>query len=789
MNGACNGFCRAVGTPSLLALAVSSALASAASAQDAGQDATMSEIMVTATRRSENLQDVPISIQVLDSQLLQQHQVTDLDDYLKLLPSASYQSFGPGQSQLFFRGISSGSDGLHGAQLPTTGTYLDETPISTIGGTVDLHIYDIARVEALAGPQGTLYGASSLAGTLRIITNKPDTHAFAAGYDVEANTYGSGGPGGTVEGFVNIPLSDQVALRLVGFYKHLGGYIDNVPSSRTYTLGQTNPADDLTINNARFVENHFNDVTTYGGRAALKIDLNDNWTVSPSVIAQHQVAHGTFLWDPAEGYLKVNDFTPDGASDRWYQAALTVEGKLGNWDLVYSGGYFDRTLQTQADYSYYTVAYDTVPGFTNFPNGAGGFLDPTQSYTTRDDYTKNTQEIRISSAADQRLRFVTGAFYEKQADAILQQYLIDGLAGIPNSPAIPGFGDNIYLYRAYRVDRDYALFAEPSFDITKSLTLTAGVRGFIADNGLRGFSGTAGSAAAPNCIPIGDPTLPCQNFNGKYYQRGETHKANLTWRIDSDHMLYATYSTGFRPGGVNRIAGVNPYKADTLTNYEVGWKTMWLDRRLRINGAVFIEKWNDLQYALSPLGFAGITNIYNSGNAEVKGVESDVSWRIGGLTLTTSGTYIAAKLTSPFCQIDAAGNDVCTPGTAPTAPEGTPLPIQPKLKINATTRYEFDAATLRPFVQASVSHQGSANSRLSVIEESELGPTKGFTTFDFSTGAIFSNSAVELFIQNAFNQKGELSINTVCSPTICGFRPRIYSIRPQFLGLKFRQRF
>jgi len=166
-----------------------------ADAADATDNGMLTEIVVTAEKRSEDLQKVPISLQVLGEQTLEQHQVASFDDYAKLLTSLSYQSLGPGQSQLYFRGIASGADGLHAGSLPATGVYLDEIPVTTIGNTLDVHMYDIARVEALAGPQGTLYGASSLSGTLRIITNKPDPTKFSASYDLQADKYGHGGDG------------------------------------------------------------------------------------------------------------------------------------------------------------------------------------------------------------------------------------------------------------------------------------------------------------------------------------------------------------------------------------------------------------------------------------------------------------------------------------------------------------------------------------------------------------------------------------------------------------------
>src|SRR5476651_2422876 len=190
----------------------------------------VAEVIVTATKREENLQNVPVSVEALTPAVLKQRQITSSDDYIKLLPSVSFQSFGPGQSQIYFRGIASGGDGLHSGSEPGTGVYVDETPLTTIANGVDLHIYDIARVEALSGPQGTLFGASSLSGTLRIITNQPNPAAFSAAVDAEANTYTDHGPGGLVEGYVNIPINDRVAIRLVGFDEHDGGYIDNIPN-------------------------------------------------------------------------------------------------------------------------------------------------------------------------------------------------------------------------------------------------------------------------------------------------------------------------------------------------------------------------------------------------------------------------------------------------------------------------------------------------------------------------------------------------------------------------------
>ena len=780
----------------LLGSTMLSATPAYAQAEQAAEEEIPGEIVVTATKRSESLQKVPLSIQALGTEALDQKQVSGVDDYAKLLPSVSFQSFGPGQSQIFFRGVSSGGDGLHIGPSPATGLYLDEIPVTTIAGSVDLHVYDIARVEALSGPQGTLFGASSLSGTLRIITNKPSTAGFSGGVDAQINKFGKGDFGGSLDGYLNFPLSDRAALRVVGFYKRDGGYIDNIAGTRTFTLDDTDPTTNLTVNNNALVKNNYNDVKTYGGRAALKIDLDDNWTVTPSVIYQNQVANGGFLFDPRKGDLKVTDYLPSINKDRWYQAALTVEGKIGNWDLVYSGGYFERKVNNRSDYSYYSVAYDTYGSYyTNFPKAGGGFLDPTQNIISADKYTKHTHELRVVSPKEDRFRLTAGIFFQRQTDAIAANYNITGLSTIPTPPnanLVPvgaAFGDTLFLTRINRADRDFASFAEASYDLTDTVTLTAGIRGFIATNSLFGFSGFNRNALAAICLPTTSTDRPCNNVDKKQDQSGETHKVNLSWQATSDTLLYATYSTGYRPGGSNRRPGILPFKADTLSNYEIGWKTRLFDRKLRLNGAVFYEQWKNLQFGLVPVGNNGVTNTYNAGDARIYGLEGDYALSLGRLTLSGSGTYINAKLTTDFCQVDATGNIVCVTGVAPAAPRGTRLPIQPKFKGNMTARYEVPMGDNKAFLQASVNYQGGTRSFLTDADFASVGPTRAFTTFDFSAGTSIGDWTVEAFIQNAFDQRGQLSLNTACSTTICGAFSRIYPTKPQLFGLKLGTNF
>ena len=310
------------------------------------QEARLEEIIVTAQKRTQSLQDVPVSVQVLGGEQLQELNLNDFADFAHFLPTISYSTEYPGSGVLYMRGVASGGDGLHSASLPSVGVYLDEQPITTINTILDVHVYDFERIEALAGPQGTFFGASSQSGTLRLITNKPVIGEFQAAADVSVNSVQHGGTGYTLEAFANIPLSDNAAVRLVAWHKETAGYIDNVPGTITMP---GNPQFDH--ENSAVVEKDFNTSTTSGMRALLKVDLNDNWTVTPGFMYQRQDAEGVWQHDPEDaGDLEVIRFRPDYYDDEWYQAALTVDGDIGKLNLVYAGAYFDRTFDRYEDY-------------------------------------------------------------------------------------------------------------------------------------------------------------------------------------------------------------------------------------------------------------------------------------------------------------------------------------------------------------------------------------------------------------------------------------------------------
>ena len=473
------------------------------------------DIIVTAQKRSESLQNVPISIQALGTKRLDDLNITNFQQYSKQLPSVAFQALGgtPGTNVVYMRGVASGGDGNHSGSLPSVGVYLDEQPVTTIGGNLDVHVYDVARIESLSGPQGTLYGASSEAGTIRIITNKPETSGFYGRVDGEVNTVHKGGVGGKLEGMINAPLGDLAALRVVGFYQRDAGFIDNVPGCRSFLpepTGQscTATAGGIVVDNGQFVEKNYNDTETWGGRAALKVDLDENWTVTPSVIYQDTRSHGSYGYDPQVGDLQVQHFYPEYRRDRFIQAALTIEGKLGDWDVTYAGAYLDRKDVQSTDYTDYSEAYDQLyssygglAGYFYFSDNAGNAIDPRQNVVGRDHFKKMSHELRVSSPAENRFRVTAGGFYQRQSNAIFQDYRVPNLA---DDLSVNGHPGTLWLTEQHRVDRDYAMFGEASFDIAPTLTLTAGARAFIYDNSLIGFFGFGRNPAynqGPTTIP------------------------------------------------------------------------------------------------------------------------------------------------------------------------------------------------------------------------------------------------------------------------------------------------
>ncbi len=766
-------------------------------AQAAPDTSGYGDIIVTAQKRSESLQSVPISITALGEQKLKDLNISSFKDYVAQLPSVTFQpgagaGGNPGNEVIYMRGVAAGGDGNHSGPLPAVGVYLDEQPVTTIGGNVDVHIYDIARIESLAGPQGTLYGASSEAGTIRIITNKPEIGAWKASVDGEVNTVDHGGVGGQINGMINVPISDRAALRVVGWYERDAGYIDNVAGTRTFCGGVNFDEsgncvkDGISVNNAAYVKKNYNTAEIYGGRAALKIELDDNWTVTPQIMGQETKSKGFFAYDPSVGDLQVQHFLPEYREDHFIQGALTIEGKLSNWDVTYAGAYMDRKDYQSSDYTDYAEAYDrlysTVGGeagyYFYFHNAAGNNISAQQQVIGTDHFKKMSHELRVASPSTAPVRLVAGAFYQRQSNLIHQDYEVAGLDPALSVNGLPG---TLWLTQQHRVDRDYAMFGEASWDIVPTVTLTAGVRGYMYDNTLIGFFGfgrdpgplndydsggppnaagsnrtgvagcftTAGDrlynrdtntySASRVLLPAAVAGAPCTNLGVyaagdgvvpvKASGSGATYKFNATWKPGAGLLFYGTVSRGFRPGGINRRNDIPAYAPDTLMNYEIGWKTTFLGGLVRINGAVYQQDWNHFQYAF--LGANSFTEIHNGPNARIRGVELDAAVNAGPLNLSVNGAYTDARTRQNLCVFDDP-SFACTKPSADgvanmiASPTGTRLPITPKWKLAGTARYTRPVGAASVYGQINATYQSSASSDIR---------DKAYETF---TGAIIS---------------------------------------------------
>lgn len=832
-------------------LMASSALAAApVLAQEAPQASAAAAdgpdvIIVTAQKRSENLQKVPISIQALGSAKLEQLNISNFNSYTQQLPSVVAQSGGtPGTNVIYMRGVASGGDGNHSGSLPSVGVYLDEQPVTTVGGNLDVHIYDVARIESLSGPQGTLYGASSEAGTLRIITNKPDTSGFYGRVDAEVNTVRKGGQGGKIEGMINAPLSSSAALRVVGYYQRDAGYIDNVAGTRQFCGTPTRDGegaingcvtDGIKVDNAAFVKKDYNDTEIYGGRAALKVDLDDSWTVTPTVMYQDTKSHGSYGTDASVGDLAVQHFFPEYRDDKFWSAGLTIEGKIGNWDMTYAGSYMERKTFSSSDYTDYAEAYDQIyasyGGIANylyFQDAAGNTIDPRQKVIGTDHFKKLSQELRIASPSDQPLRLVAGAFFQRQSNFIHQDYQVANLAPDLSVNGHPG---TLWLTQQERVDKDYAAFGELTWDVTSKVSLTGGARLFKYDNSLIGFFGfgrnpgpdglymtspanaVGGSSGVKSCFTdAGDrfydkvtdsyssshtflPGVvagsPCTNLgvveNGKVKPvqakgDGVTWRFNATYKPTNTLMMYATVSKGFRPGGQNRRGDFGAYQPDYLINYELGLKTT-LGGVLRLNAALYQQDWKHFQF--SYLGPNSFTIITNGPNARIRGFDIDAGFNIERLSVNLAAAYTDAKTRQNLCH--AIDPTFTCASSSIDAPAGTRLPITPRFKATTTVRYTVPVDTAKVYGQFNLAYQSKASSDIRVDFAKAQGELPDFATVNLSLGADWPTYSFELFVQNLFDERGQLSRFVQCGA--CTQRPYYVPITPRTIGLRAGAKF
>jgi outer membrane receptor protein involved in Fe transport len=781
------------------------------------EDTVLEEVTVSAQKRDQNLQDVAVSIQVLGNQELENLNVRSFEDYINFLPTVSFLTGGgpggPGFGQVYMRGIASGGDGNHSASMPSVGYYVDEQPVTTINQILDIYMYDIARVETLAGPQGTLYGQGSQSGTIRVITNKPEIGVSTGGYDLEVNTVKSGDVGYDLSGFWNFPIGERAAIRLVAWHQDTGGYIDQVPTTMYFPGPQPHE-----INNYDFAGKNQNTTTKTGMRALLKIDLSDNWSVSPGFMGQKADNKGYWEHNPEFfGDLETGRLWPAAGTDDWYQASLTLEGKIGDIDMVYAGAYLDREQDYQYDYSDYTEYwayyltnpdryipdYYDVPDYCVYYNDADECAIGTQYVDAQNRFTRNSHELRFQSAADKRFRWVGGLFYQKQKHDFDLQWTVPDVDVVRS--VVEG-GSVVWQTYQIREDRDKAIFGELTYDITEKWTVTGGARYFKYDNTLYGFNGFLRHCTGQYIdgvfveIPAdegGEIQYPCFDtriLDGQAKGDDWAFKGNMEYRVDEDKLLYLTYSQGFRAGGVNRarVQGIPGYEPDFVYNYEIGWKTTLADGSVRFNGAVYIVDWKDFQFGFLDFTISNLTIVQNVGDARTKGAEWDLTWAANeNNTISFSGSYNHAELQNDFWRSSEDRDD----GEPPNAPAGTPMPYVPKLQLTGIWRTNFHYGSLPGFFQAAVSYTGARWNDLDTLNVPARQKMDAYTLVNVSTGINRDNWTLTLFINNLFDERAEIDIQ---DPGYGGLdnlqRPpghawTTVTNRPRYFALRWTQRF
>lgn len=428
-------------------------------------------------------------------------------------------------------------------------------------------------------------------------------------------------------------------------------------------------------------------------------------------------------------------------------------------------------------------------------------------FTADDGYTKKNHEIRISSPQDNRFRALVGFFWQEQYHDFEQHWLVEGGVNDPvrmNAGTDPRFFDTVYLNSLERWDTDQAVFGTLAYDITDDLELTVGARFFRPEVDVVGFFGFGAGYAGiwsstgetqcdrvegedgwtPNFDGQNDwKDKPCLNVDKGISESDHVGRVNLSWSVSDDSMVYATWSEGYRPGGINRRPTAGSYISDFLTNYEAGWKTQWMDNSFQFNGAIFYSTWDDFQVSFT--GANAITQVDNGPSAKVTGFEGQFLWLPSdNLRLTAAFAFIDSELLDDYVNLDAAGNV-----TKVLAPKGTPLPVTAEFKGNIAARYHFDIGSFESYVQGVLSYEGERGSDMDQSANDIRGNVPAYTILDLSAGIGRDSWAVDLFIKNATNEDAPLYYTSQCTAETCGSQNYGVRVRPTTIGLKFSQRF
>lgn len=769
-----------------LALAVSAVVAGAGSHANA-QHAVLEEVIVTATKRSANMQDLPQSIQAFTTEDIERRGFLGIDDYSKQIPGIAFSRREPGGTSIIFRGVA--TSGFQFGTNASSSVYLDEQPITTAGRNPDPRLIDIARVEALSGPQGTLFGDASQSGTLRIITNKPDATEFSGWIDASVHSVDEGDTGYEVSAMVNIPISENVAIRLTGFTNEDAGYIDNILAS----------SQGGTFDNASVVEDDINSSEMSGGRIGLRAKLSEDWTLDVMGIFQDKETNGYGDVNTRLGDLEQSRYNPETLEEDWYQLGLTLEGSTGWGDATLALSYFERDFTYNADNSdyFFDIAYVS----NSFPNYSFyDFGDTNATAVNESEVERWSMEARLATPSDSDSKWagLVGAFYSKTTSDTFFHSDQDGLTDTPGGRYIqygayfftgvrPGPSDNFWFGQYDSELEQTAIFGELSYDITENLSITAGGRWYEVKDDRFIWQGQLLQGAEP---VSSDFTLTFDSADAK--DDGFVPKVNITYSIDDDKLIYATYSEGFRRGGVNvlRAASIinSVYDSDILTSYEIGAKTTWADGAVRFNITAYHMIWDDIQVQASdPQDGVFALGVVNAPQAEIDGIEMDFAWAVTqGLTIDGSYGWLDPEISEG----DDILEDECQNGTLceslPLEP-GTRLPISPKWKASLGLDYQFQTEILGglPYLRLDWSHVDESVNGLTGLSSSEIKTQDAADTTDLKVGLDADGWSAVFYVNNLTDERAELFINNRWGANA----ERLSINRPRTYGVSFRKTF
>ena len=761
--------------------------------------AQLEEITVTASKRAESLQDVPVSVIALDAQTLTDVGITNFDDYVRYQPNLTASGRGPGNTTFYIRGMATDQATLSAVEpagnAPNVALYLDEQPVQAIGRNLDVYVADMERIEVLAGPQGTLFGASSQAGTVRLITKKPVLDEFQAGAKLSISDTKSGEMSTSVEGYINLPLiEDVLAWRTVVYSANQGGFIDNVQGSDDPLL--TNPArianfpDATTIPavNTLLAQDDFNDVDYQGFRSALKYQVNDDWDVLLQVMQQEMNAEGTFAQDPTVGDLQVSTFFPDFQDDEFSQVAWTVNGNIGDLEVIYTGAFLDRDVDQATSDNAYLEQGAFIPSYLC---NATQCFDPVYGERFTVETERTTHEIRIATSQENRLRFIGGVFFDDadlgaSIDFTSPGQIANGITAqqlpLPNTtifnPNPRPQGVN-FVNDITRFEKQSAIFGELTYEfVPDTLAATIGARYYEQEVSLAGSTNFFfATTTTDNDFGINIDANLAGISPGE--ETDTIVKFNLSWTPNDDSLFYATYSEGFRPGGFNRRGGPAPldptvdlpfsYVTDTVENIEFGWKTSFLDNRLRWNGTAYRVDWTDVQLTVTDLSLSNVTFTTNLGEAEVTGVDSDIAFSVNdNLTLYASFAWNDSEMTS-------VSNDIFAPTNI--KPAGSSLAFSPEFQYTLRGRYTWEAGDFDAHVQLALQHADESDNSIILSQVADI---PSWDSMDATIGFGKENYGVELFIDNVTDER----IIRFIRPG--GLTPEEFVTRPRSIGLRFR---